>query len=71
MEGGHYMYHLFPRLDLKLIENQELMQTFNRSEHIIKALQAYEEQQDTTPTSGSLSSGLKVLDSTNDETKDP
>jgi hypothetical protein len=71
IKGGHYIYHLFPHLDLNLIENQDLMQTFDRSEHIHKALQAWEEQQETTPTAGSLSTGLKVLDPTNDETKDP
>lgn len=43
IEGGYYFYFLFPQLDLNLIENQDLMHTFDRSEHIHKALQAWEE----------------------------
>lgn len=31
IEGGYYLYHLFPALDLNLIENSDFMQTFDRS----------------------------------------
>lgn len=40
---GRYMYHLFPKLDLKLLENTDLMLTFNRKDHIEYALKLIED----------------------------
>jgi len=32
--GGTYQYHLFPTLDLLMIEDSDLMKTFDRNKYI-------------------------------------
>jgi len=39
LDGGAFQYHLFPKLDLKLIEDKELMQTCDRKKFINEILE--------------------------------
>lgn len=72
LKGGYYRYHLFPKLDLKLVENERLMKTFSRDNHITRLLNLMDEQFETKPPSYKVKDPNKKEEANSlDESKDP